>query len=232
MSVNTRNFGSSQRYGFAPGAVPIAGDLARSVFSQVMGLVALTAGAFALGAYFGQNLVGGIGIVFFLIAFGTLFGLNAASRRGNQQLAVGLLLVFGLLLGLAFGPVLSAYAHFEPAVLWQAGAATALFVAGLGALGYSIRTDLAPYARILFFALLGLILVGIIAIFIHIPGFAVLWSVAGLVIFGGFVVFDFNRLRLAGGQMAVPIAASIFLDILNIFQFFLILFSGSGNNRN
>ena len=230
MSVNTRNFGSSQRYGFAPGAAPIAGDLARSVFSQVMGLVALTTGAFALGAFVGQNLSGGFGIVFFLIAFGTLFGLNSASRRGNQQLAVGLLLVFGLLLGLAFGPVLSAYARVEPQVLWEAGGATALFVAGLGAFGYSIRTDLTPYARILFFALLALILVGIIAIFIRIPHFAVIWSVAGLVIFGGFVVFDFNRLRLAGGQMAVPIAASIFLDILNIFQFFLILFSG--NNRD
>jgi modulator of FtsH protease len=227
MSINARNFGTGQRYGFAPGAVPIAGNLARSVFSQVMGLVALTTGTFALGAYIGQNLSGGFGIVFFLIAFGTLFGLNAASRRGNQQLAVLLLLGFGLLLGLAMGPVLGAYARVEPAVLWEAGGATALFVAGLGAFGYSIRTDLSPYRRFFFWALLALILVGIIAIFISIPHFAVLWSIAGLVIFGGFVVFDFNRLRNAGGQLAVPIAASIFLDILNIFQFFLILFSGN-----
>ena len=229
MSINTRNFGTRQRYGFAPGAAPIAGDLLRSVFGQVMGLVALTTACFALGAFIGRNLTGGFGIVFFLFAFGTLFGLNAASRRGNQQLAVLLLFGFGLLLGLALGPVLADYVRTDPAVAWEAGGATALFVGGLGALGYSTRTDLSPYARFFFWALLALILAGIIAIFVSIPHFAVIWAIVGLVIFGGFTVIDFNRLRRAGGQQAVPIAASIFLDVLNIFEFFLILFSGNNN---
>ena len=53
-----------------------------------------------------------------------------------------------------------------------------------------------------------------------------IWSVAGLVIFGGFTIFDFNRLRRSGIGSAVPIAASIFLDVLNIFLFFLQLFGG------
>jgi FtsH-binding integral membrane protein len=48
--------------------------------------------------------------------------------------------------------------------------------------------------------------------------------VAGLVIFGGYTILDFNRLRRAGVDSAVPIAASIFLDVLNIFLFFLQLF--------
>jgi FtsH-binding integral membrane protein len=46
------------------------------------------------------------------------------------------------------------------------------------------------------------------------------------VIFGGFTIFDFNRLRRAGTESAVPIAASIFLDVLNVFQFLLLLFGG------
>jgi hypothetical protein len=41
----------------------------------------------------------------------------------------------------------------------------------------------------------------------------VIWSVARLVIFGGFTIFDFNRLRRAGADSAVPIAAASFLDI-------------------
>ncbi len=53
-----------------------------------------------------------------------------------------------------------------------------------------------------------------------------IWSIAGLAIFGGFTIFDFNRLRRTGVENAVPIAASIFLDILNVFLFFLQLFGG------
>ena len=45
-------------------------------------------------------------------------------------------------------------------------------------------------------------------------------------IFGGYTVLDFNRLRRAGAESAVPIAASIFLDVLNMFLFFLQLFGG------
>jgi FtsH-binding integral membrane protein len=41
-------------------------------------------------------------------------------------------------------------------------------------------------------------------------------------------VIDFNRLRHAGQDQAIPLAASIFLDILNVFLLFLQLFG----NRN
>jgi modulator of FtsH protease len=50
--------------------------------------------------------------------------------------------------------------------------------------------------------------------------------VLGLVIFGGFTVFDFNRLRRADMASTVPIAASIFLDIFNVFLLLLNLFAG------
>ena len=49
---------------------------------------------------------------------------------------------------------------------------------------------------------------------------------AGLVIFGLYTVVDFNRLRRAGKNETVPLAAGIFLDVLNIFLFFLSLFGG------
>ena len=47
------------------------------------------------------------------------------------------------------------------------------------------------------------------------------YALAGLAIFGGFTVVDFNRLRRAGQNAAVPIAASIFLDIFNVFMLLL-----------
>jgi uncharacterized protein len=208
------------------GSIPRTRDQTRAVFGQVMGLVALTLGCLALGAYIGRNMGGGAGILFFIAGFGCIIGLNVASSRGREQLAITLLFGLGLLLGLALGPVLNDYAEADPSALWQAAGATSAFVAGLGAVGYATRRDLSSWYRVLFWALLALIVFGIVAIFVSIPNSNLIYSVAGLVIFGGYTVLDFNRLRRAGAESAVPIAAGIFLDVLNVFLFFLQLFGG------
>src|SRR6478672_186684 len=93
------------RLGATTGAV--TRDRARAVFGQVMGLVALTVGCTALGAYVGRNLSGGTGLLFFIGAFACIFGLNAAASRGREQLAIAFLFGLGLLLGMAVAPVLN-----------------------------------------------------------------------------------------------------------------------------
>jgi modulator of FtsH protease len=215
---------SIDQLGLRPDAVPR--ERAQAVFGQVMGLVALTVGCAALGAYLGRDLSGGAGIAFFIGAFACIFGLNVASGRGHEQLAIGLLFGLGLLLGLAVSPVLAYYAKMDPAALWQAAGTTAAFVAALGAYGYATRRDLSSWARTLFFALLALIVFGIVTLLVSIPNGNVIYCVLGLAIFGGFTVFDFNRLRRAQPASAVPIAAGIFLDIFNVFLLLLDLFAG------
>jgi FtsH-binding integral membrane protein len=207
----------------------IVGDRARTVFGQVMGLVAATVGFTALGAYIGRDLSGGAGILFFLVGFACIFGLQFATARGREQLAMGLLFGLGLALGLAVAPVLNVYAKADPAALWEAAGATAATVAGLGAIGYATRRDLSSWVRFLFWALLGLIVFGVVLIFVNIPHANVIYAVLGIAIFGGYTIFDFNRLRRADMSSAVSVAASIFLDIFNIFLFFLQLF---GSERN
>ena len=125
--------------------------------------------------------------------------------------------------------MINAYAKAEPGALWQAAGATAATVAGLGAIGYATRRDLSNWARFLFWALLALIVFGVVLIFVNIPHANIIYAVLGIVIFGGYTIFDFNRLRRADMASAVPIAASIFLDIFNIFLFFLQLFGGERN---
>ncbi|MDQ2760352.1 MAG: Bax inhibitor-1 family protein [Actinomycetota bacterium] len=208
------------------GTPALTRDRTRAVFGQVMGLVALTVGCAALGAYVGRNLTGATGIALFIGAFACIFGLNFASRRGHEQLAVGLLFGVGLLIGMAVGPILAVYAQSQPSVLWQAAGATGAFVGALGAFGYATRRDLSSWARTLFWALLGLIAFGIVGIFVSIPHGNVIYAVGGLVIFGGFTVFDFNRMRRASMASAVPIAAGIFLDIFNVFLLMLRLLGG------
>jgi modulator of FtsH protease len=191
-----------------------------------MGLVALTVGSTALGAYVGRDLSGGAGLLFFIGAFACIFGLNDASSRRREQLAIGFLFGLGLMLGLAVAPVIAAYANADPAALWQAAGATAAFVAALGAFGYATRRDLSRWARVFSRALVGLIVFGIVLIFASIPNANVIYAVAGLVIVGGFTVIDFNRIRRSGVEDAVPLAAGIFLDVFNVFLFMLELFGG------
>jgi FtsH-binding integral membrane protein len=200
---------------------------AHVLFAQTMGYVAATAGLFALGAWAGHTLTGGMGIFFFFAAFACLIGMRFAARR-SLQLTVGLLAAFGLLLGLAVAPTVAYYATMDPQALWQAGGATALFIAGFGAAGYATRRDLAVIARACFWALVALIVFGIVLIFINIPHGDLVYSVLGLVIFAGFTMFDFQRLRTNTDTVSAPfLAASIFLDVLNVFLFFLQIFSGS-----
>ena len=81
--------------------------------------------------------------------------------------------------------------------------------------------------RVCFWALLALIVFGIVLIFVHIPHGSLIYSVIGLVIFAGFTMFDFQRLRRSSDVASAPfLAASIFLDVLNVFLFFLTIFSG------
>jgi modulator of FtsH protease len=202
---------------------------AHALFAQTMGYVAITAALFALGAWLGRDLTGGVGIVAYIASFACLFGMRFAARR-SAQLTVGLLGAFGLLIGLGTGPVVAYYASADPQAVWEAGGATALFIAGFGAAGYATRRDLTAVARVSFWALLALIVFGIVLIFVNIPGGELAYSVLGLVIFAGFTMFDFQRLRSTNQQDLVSapfLAASIFLDILNVFLFFLEIFSGS-----
>jgi modulator of FtsH protease len=200
-------------------------DRGRTLFGQTMGLVALTAGFFALGSYAGRNLSHTAGIVAYIAAFVCLIVMRFTARRAGASTTV-LLMVFGVLIGVASGPVLAYYAAVDPRILWQAGGATALFIAAFGSIGYLTRRSLFWLARVSFIALLLLCAFGIVLIFVHIPHGSLIYAGLGLVVFAGLTMVDFQRLRRSQGLNSAPLlAASIFLDILNVFWFFLRIFS-------
>jgi modulator of FtsH protease len=214
----------SETLAYPPESRAASRDQARALFGQTMGLVAVTAGFFAVGAYLGRDLSYGWGWVLFIASFACLFAMNFAIRR-SEQLAITLLFGFGVLIGLATAPTLAYYADTNPQALWQAGGATALFIAGFGAAGYATRRDLSGLGRMLFWALLALIVFGIVLIFVNIPNGYLIYSIIGLVIFAGLTMFDFQRLRRTKDIRAAPLlAASIFLDALNVFLLLLNIF--------
>lgn len=94
-----------------------------------------------------------------------------------------------------------------------------LFVA-LGIFGMVIiKKDLGFMGQILFFALIGLIIVSIVAIFV--PSFALQVAVAGagVIIFCLYTLYDFNQIakREIGPEDTVGHALGLYLDFLNLF---------------
>jgi modulator of FtsH protease len=59
-------------------------DQVHTLFAQTTGYVAATARLFALGAYLGRNMTGGVGIVLFIAAFACLIGMQFAARAARR----------------------------------------------------------------------------------------------------------------------------------------------------
>ena len=133
---------------FAEGTGPVSGTETRTLFGQTMEYVAITAGFFALGAYTGRNLSSGWAVAAYIAAFACLIAMRFTVQRSAGASAV-LLFVFGVLMGLAMSPTLVYYASVNPQALWQAGGATALFMAACGGIGFATRRDLSGLARAL-----------------------------------------------------------------------------------
>ncbi len=225
-----------ERYGYDPGtwdrAMGGVRDEARAIFAKVMFLVAITAGFAAVGAYVGRDLSGGWAVLCWVGALGLTIGISFA-RRSEEATRLQMTMLFGVgaLLGLAIGPTLQSYASLEggSSLIAQAAGLTALFMAVMGAVGYLTSRDLTALGRVSFFALIGLLVFGIVAIFVNIPGERLIWCIGGLIIFAGLTMFDFWRLRRAGSGDVAQIALSIFLDAFNVFLFILRLVGGSRN---
>ena len=96
----------------------------------------------------------------------------------------------------------------------------------LAAVVYATGLDLRRFQGIFVLALLGLIVAGVVSMFVHfLHPQTYAWIT--LVIFSGLVLIDFARIRAGGdGLTPVMMAVSIYLDAINIFLALLQIFGG------
>jgi modulator of FtsH protease len=196
-----------------------------SLLAQVLGITALGLCVTALAAWLFQDVPPGLGLVAMLAGFVLLLVINAVRR--NEALSLLLFYAFTFLEGIGIAPVVHQYVYaFGPQVVVNAAITTGLGMFALAAIVYATGLDLRRFQGIFMIALLGLIVVGIVSIFvrfIHPEVYA--WLT--LAIFSGLVLIDFARLRAGGdGLTAVQMATSIYLDAINIFLALLQIFGG------
>ncbi|HEY1868130.1 MAG TPA: Bax inhibitor-1 family protein [Candidatus Cybelea sp.] len=196
-----------------------------SLLAQVLGITALGLCVTALAAWLFQGVPPGLGLIAMLVGFVLLFVINAV--RQNEALSLLLFYAFTFLQGVGIAPVVHQYVYaFGPEVVVNAAITTGLGMFALAAIVYATGLDLRRFQGIFMIALLGLIVVGIVSIFvrfIHPETYA--WLT--LIIFSGLVLIDFARIRAGGdGLTAVQMATSIYLDAINIFLALLQIFGG------
>lgn len=213
-------FQSRARLGPVVPALPV-----HSLLAQVLGITALGLCVTALAAWLFQDLPYGVGLVAMIVGFILLLAINAVRR--NEALSLLLFYAFTFAEGIGIAPVIGQYVRaFGPDVVVNAALTTGLGMFALAAIVYATGLDLRRFQGIFMIALLGLIVVGIISMFvrfIHPETYA--WLT--LIIFAGLVLIDFARLRAGGdGLSPVLMATSIYLDVINIFLALLQIFGG------
>ncbi len=210
------------------GRPAVAGVAPQSLLGQVLGITALGLGVSALAIYlFRDTVPTGVALISMLIGFGLLIAINAT--RANSALSLMLFYAFAFAEGIGITPIVSHYLHVAPDVVFNAALTTGLGMFALGAIVYATGLDLRRFQGILMIALLGLIVVGVISIFLHFIS-PTTYSWITLIIFAGFTLIDFARIRAGGDYLSpVQMATQIYLDVINIFLALLQIF---GNRRS
>jgi modulator of FtsH protease len=196
------------------------------LLGKVMGLVAITIGLAAFGAWLGRELSPGMAITVSLVGFGMLI----VQAFGGERFRVGpfalaWLFAVGCVIGLGLGPVLVFYASAHPSAVLSAVVATALVVAAMGFGGYALDRDLSNWLRPLSFAIFGLVVLSLVLFLLGSGGNPSL-SLGIATVSALLVLVDFNYLRRHGtDDDVVLLATGIFVSVVNIFLSFLNLFT-------
>lgn len=207
-------------------------ELSQSTEAQTYGLfalaMALTVGGVHIGSQFAEVIYGaGAHIILLIAQLAIVFTAQWwMDKSPLNYLLFGLLPIFS---GIAIAPFIhSVIIGYEngPSILMNALAATGFMSAAAAVFARTTSWNLGFMGKFLFFALLGLIGMGILQFFVpalRTEQFELLLSGAGVVIFALFTVYDMQRVQQMGQMGANPfmLALSLYLDIFNLFLYLL-----------
>jgi FtsH-binding integral membrane protein len=177
--------------------------------------------------------------LFFILVVGELalvFFFSRAVAKGASMTAImTMFAAYSALNGVTLSAVLLAYTGASVARVFFITAGT---FGGLSLFGYVTKKDLSAAGRFAFMGLWGVILIGIVNVFLRSTRLDLVMSVVGLGIFTVLTAYDTQKLtRLhaayagdegATQRLAMQGALQLYLDFINLFLFLLRLF---GNRR-
>lgn len=141
--------------------------------------------------------------------------------RRKKAISYTFLYSFTFISGLTTFPIINHYVTaIGPQVILTAFIATTLIFAAIAIYATKTKKNFSFLGGFLAAALLALIIVAIINIFLPLNDTGMtIYSFIGILVFSGYVLFDFNRMKHYGiPSHAVPtMALNLYLDFINLF---------------
>jgi modulator of FtsH protease len=155
----------------------------------------------------------------FIMLFVMLGGvMGAQAVRHVRGLNLFALFAFTTLTGVVISPLIALYTQLNPASILQAGVLTVGIFGGLTAYVFVSKKDFSFMRGMLMVGLIVVVLAGLLSLFVAASAFSFAVSVAALLLFSGFVLYDTsNIIHRYPVNEYVAGALSLYLDAFNIF---------------
>ena len=167
--------------------------------------------------------------ILFAAELGLVIYLSARIDKLSTGTATALFYVYSILNGVALTPIFLAYTGASIATTFAITAGT---FGAMAIFGYVTRQDLSKIGSFLFMALIGLIVCGLVNLFLRNSMMELLISCAGVLIFVGLTAWDTQAIkRMCAeadpsmlGKVATMGALTLYLDFINLFLHLLRIF--------
>jgi len=153
------------------------------------------------------------------------FGAERFSDRGLFLMLMG----FGAAQGLSMGALLFIYTAHSVIIAFLLAA---IVFATFAIIGYTTKRDLSAMGTFLFVGLIGIVIAGLVNIWLQMTALSFVINVCAVLIFTGLTAYDMQKLKqiyLEGNdssRVRTFGALSLYLDFINIFVSLLQLFGG------
>lgn len=167
-----------------------------------------------------------------------VFALSALLKKMSTGVAYFMFILYAVLNGVTFASVFLTYDVTYALLIFGV---TAVTFGIMAAWGYFTKQDLSSWGKVLLFGLFGLLIMGVLGLFLDLSAVEFLISLAGVAIFLGYTAYDTQKIKayyyMTSGDQAMRSKASIisalqlYLDFVNLFLYLLRLLNG-GSRRN
>lgn len=168
--------------------------------------------------------------------FALVFAISGAINRLSLSTATLLFILYSVINGATLSTI---FLTFSVATISKVFFITAGTFGAMALVGYTTKTDLTSMGKLLFMALLGIIIASVVNIFVGSSGLDLILSYVGVLVFVGLTAYDTQKIKQmcqaapdageSAQKLALIGALSLYLDFINLFLYLLRIF---GNNRD
>jgi uncharacterized protein len=167
------------------------------------------------------------GMIAMFAPLGFILFFSFASQRSSAATLQGMFWLFCATMGLSMANI---FAYFTGDSIARTFFVVAAMFAGTSLWGYSTKADLSKMGSFMMMGLIGIIIAGLVNMFVQSSMLHFITSILGVVIFVGLTAWDTQRIKdgyneanghESNDKMAVFGALNLYMNFVNLFQFML-----------